>query len=404
VSSAAVAACLLTLLSAVWIGPTAGATDAAPEAAARETAASEADAAPAAVPRATEAVPGATGATPEAAVTETTSRSDRRRGRSEDAIWLPWWLSGPGIGEVAANAGVFDDVSLFAYDERGCGDIASTAVMTDPSVIARAQQAGVDITATITATGLRPRDAIRCLGDPDRRMEAIRAVLAILDRHSFYTGIDINYEHLALTTSPRQARQVREAYNAFVTQLCRRVEARGRDCIVTVMPRTSHRWTVWRGTLMPAVYDYRTLGEAADRVRIMGYDQHVGERGPIGGMPWIRRITDFAVGEIPPERIELGIATYGRVWSPTGVTAITSAGARALATRVGAEVRFHPHQREATSTYVSGGRLHRVWFSSAASVAARRRHVERLGLAGAVYWSAGMAEPGTWAAVERAAD
>lgn len=375
----AVAACLLTLLSVVWIGPTAGAMGAAPEEA-----------------------PPASAEASQATTTETTGRSERRRGRSEDAIWLPWWLSGPGIGEVAANAGVFDDVSLFAYDERGCGDIASTAVMTDPSVIARARQAGVDITATITATGLRPQAAIRCLGDPQRRMEAIRAVLAILDRHSFYTGIDLNYEHLALTTSPRQARKVRKAYNAFVTQLCRRVEARSRDCIVTVMPRTSHRWTVWRDTLMPAVYDYRTLGEAADRVRIMGYDQHVGERGPIGGMPWIRRITTFALREMPPERIELGIATYGRVWSPTGVTAITAASARALAVRVGAEVRFHPRQREATFSYISGGRRHRVWFSSAASVATRRRHVERLGLAGAVYWSAGMAEPGTWDGVRRA--
>ncbi|MFN3219179.1 MAG: glycosyl hydrolase family 18 protein [Acidimicrobiales bacterium] len=397
-SSVAVAAWLLTLLSVVWVAPTAGAMGAAPETAAFDT-----DASPAAAPGAFEAAPGATGAAPEAGVAETTDRSDRRRGRSTDAIWLPWWLSGPGIGEVAANAGVFDDVSLFAYDERGCGDIASTAVMTDPSVIARAQQAGLDITATITATGLRPRQAIRCLGDPVRRRTAVRAVLAILDRHSYYTGIDLNYEHLALTTSPRQAQRVREAYNAFVTQLCRRVEARGRDCIVTVMPRTSHGWTVWRDTLMPAVYDYRTLGEAADRVRIMGYDQHVDGRGPIGGMPWIRRITAFALREIPPERIELGIATYGRVWSPTGVTAITAASARALAARVGAEVRFHPRQREATFSYISGGRRHRVWFSSAASVAARRRHVERLGLAGAVYWSAGMAEPGTWSAVQRAA-
>ena len=50
--------------------------------------------------------------------------------------------------------------------------------------------------------------------------------------------------------------------------------------MVTVMPRTSDAATVWRGKLIPAVYDYRHLGRVADRVRVMAYDQHAGRCGP----------------------------------------------------------------------------------------------------------------------------
>lgn len=95
-----------------------------------------------------------------------------------------------------------------------------------------------------------------------------------------HDGLDIDYEHLALTTNLRQARRVRGAFTQFVTELCGALHALSRRCTITVMPRTGPRFTVWRAKLMPAVYDYAALSGPADEVRVMAYDQHAQSWGP----------------------------------------------------------------------------------------------------------------------------
>ena len=150
-----------------------------------------------------------------------------------------------------------------------------------------------------------------------------------------YDGIDLNYEQLALTTSPSTARRVRTAYTAFVTDVCAALRHAHKQCVVTVMPRTDDSFAVWRSKLIPAVYDYAALGAAATTLRVMAYDQHAPNTapGPVGGYPWAAAVARYTRSRVNPGKVELGLPLYGRDWGARGATTVSAPQARALAAR-----------------------------------------------------------------------
>jgi len=123
-----------------------------------------------------------------------------------------------------------------------------------------------------------------------------------------YRGIDIDYENLALTTNPRLAAKVQRGFTTFIDELCRRMRRLDKVCVVTVMPRTSDELTVWRGKLIPGVYDYTAIAASASRMRVMAYDQHAPNTspGPIAGFPWVRRVVAYTARSTPLGKVELG--------------------------------------------------------------------------------------------------
>ncbi len=135
-----------------------------------------------------------------------------------------------------------------------------------------------------------------------------------------------------------------------------------RGCIVTVMPRTSETFAVWHGKLIPAVYDDAALSRAADRLRIMTYDQHTPATapGPIGGYDWTEQILAYIAGRVANmAKVQLGIPAYGRRWGG-GASTVAQRDAVALAAAHAAVIRVDPASRESFFSY-DGGRVV-VWF------------------------------------------
>jgi spore germination protein len=316
------------------------------------------------------------------------------------AAWLPTWVMADAVAAVRANADLFEQVSPFWFDATSCTRVTPRQGGGDRSVVSALRERGLRVVPTVTATGLSPAAAVHCLGDDTRRRAHV-TLLVELAVSGGYDGLDVNYEHLALTTDPAVARRVRGAFTRFVADLCPALRGVGKQCSVTVMPRTSARFTVWRGKLMPAVYAYKALAVAADEIRVMAYDQHALKHGPgpIAGLPWVRRVVDYAVATMPRRKVRLGVPTYGRDFSRGSSVSLTRNAATELAARRGLRPRWDSLQAEATFTYRQAGVRHTVWFSSPRAVTVRTRLAQRRGLAGVVYWAAGLEPRGTWAAV-----
>ncbi|GHU15465.1 hypothetical protein FACS1894163_02250 [Spirochaetia bacterium] len=63
-------------------------------------------------------------------------------------------------------------------------------------------------------------------------------------------------------------------------------------------------------------YDYATIKPLVDRILLMAYDEHWSGSapGPIASMSFCKRVADYAMKTIGPEKLIMGIPFYGRAW------------------------------------------------------------------------------------------
>lgn len=101
---------------------------------------------------------------------------------------------------------------------------------------------------------------------------------------------------------------------------------------------------------------------------------------------------DYAVTEIPPEKILMGMPNYGYDWTlpymrGTAAQSIGLAQAADLAVRTGSEIRYDELAQTPYFNYTENGTRHVVWFDDPRSIAAKLELINEYGLAGASWWT-----------------
>lgn len=106
----------------------------------------------------------------------------------------------------------------------------------------------------------------------------------------------------------------------------------------------------------------------------------------------VRKVLQYAVTEIPSEKILMGMPNYGYDWNLpyTRGTAASSIGFMAaldLAVRNNSEIFYDEKSQTPYFYYTENGTRHVVWFDDAMSIDAKLRLVDEFDLAGASYWT-----------------
>lgn len=101
---------------------------------------------------------------------------------------------------------------------------------------------------------------------------------------------------------------------------------------------------------------------------------------------------DYAVTEIPPEKILMGMPNYGYDWTlpymrGTAAQSIGLAQAADLAVRTGSEIQYDELAQTPYFNYTEYGTRHVVWFDDPRSIAAKLELINEYGLAGASWWT-----------------
>jgi spore germination protein len=197
-----------------------------------------------------------------------------------------------------------------------------------------------------------------------------------------YGGLDIDFEYILADD--------RVPYANFVKRVTDVMNQFGYLVTVALAPKTSAEQS---GLLYEGV-DYKLLGEAANRVLLMTYEWGYTFGPPMAVAPihMVRKVVDYALTEIPKEKISLGIPNYGYDWPlpyERGVTrakTINNLEAIQIAIDRGAvieidETAMSPHFR-----YWQFGVQHDVWFEDVRSYQAKFDLIKEYGLTGAGYW------------------
>lgn len=107
----------------------------------------------------------------------------------------------------------------------------------------------------------------------------------------------------------------------------------------------------------------------------------------------IRRVLDYAVTEIPPEKLLMSLPNYAYDWTLpyTRGTPAQSIGLNAaieLAQKYNAEIIFDEVSQTPYFNYTAAdGAPHIVWFDDPRSIAAKLQLVNEYGLAGVSWWT-----------------
>ena len=197
-----------------------------------------------------------------------------------------------------------------------------------------------------------------------------------------YGGLDIDFEYIPAAD--------REGFAEFVRFAAQVMNLFGYPVSVALAPKTSRDQP---GLLYEGV-DYGLLGAAANRVLLMTYEWGYTYGPPMAVAPlnMVRRVVEYALTEIPPEKISLGIPNYGYDWPLPYVRGVTQARtlgtleAVQLAIDHGAEIRFDETAQSPYFRYWQYGVQHEVWFEDVRSLKSKFELVREYGLSGVGYW------------------
>lgn len=117
----------------------------------------------------------------------------------------------------------------------------------------------------------------------------------------------------------------------------------------------------------------------------------------------VRQVVDYALSEIPPEKIYLGIPNYGYDWTlpfqqGNRARSISNPEAVSIAADHYAAIRFDEAAQSPWFRYVDdSGQEHEVWFEDARSIWAKLDLARTYSLRGVGYWNLMRPFPQNWA-------
>ncbi|MFD7291699.1 glycosyl hydrolase family 18 protein [Streptomyces sp. NPDC059897] len=319
------------------------------------------------------------------------------------SAWLPYWDQEAAYRNALDHAAQIRTISPFWYETKSASRVAGHTGAGERRIINGLHARGIQVVPTVMET-MKPGALAEVLNDPKSRTRHIDALLDVA-RSRAYDGLDIDYESIAVAPDDKY-RAVRAGYTAFATELCARLHATGKKCFLTVMPKTRSTGRIW---------DYKKLGAAADRMRIMAYNLHSaeGRPGPLASPKWYDEILSRATAQVPRAKLEMGLPAYGWNWKADGphgggkhrARHVTSKSAEALRRKVGARYALDPESRTPHFTYTERkdkkATRRTVWYQDAAGTAAHLPVLRKHGVRDTVLWALNFEDPKLWKTLAR---
>lgn len=230
--------------------------------------------------------------------------------------------------------------------------------------------------------------------------DAVIARLVAIALDGGYDGVNIDFENLATS---RDIGADRAAFTAFVHELSARLHALGLKLAISVPGKTEDLidddWSY--------PFDYAALGEDADLLQLMTYDEHGpwSEPGPVSGADWVENCVAYAASQVDAAKLLIGLPAYGYDWNLTdsdlaswtySATSFSWSDISDLLAKPGAVGRWDTASQSPFVIYTEHGHRHEAWFENADSLRAKTALIAEYGLAGLSMWSLGQEDAAFW--------
>ena len=277
------------------------------------------------------------------------------------------------------------ELPIFSYGFTMEGELLPPGYGEDEWMIAEALRFGTLPVLTLTPFGPDGNfnnQLIHSVVNNDVYTDRLIQELLELMNLKGYQGVDIDFEYILV--------QDRDAFTAFVWKVADAMRAAGYHTSVALAPKSSadQKGLLYEGK------DYRALGEAADHVLLMTYEWGYTYGPPMAVAPinQVRRVVEYALTEIPANKVDLGIPNYGYDWTlpfvqgSSRATTVSNQEAVRIAIEAGVPIQFDEVAMSPFFRYEKEGQTHEVWFEDVRSYREKFSLLPAYGLRGMGYW------------------
>ncbi|ABO49185.1 glycoside hydrolase, family 18 [Desulforamulus reducens MI-1] len=227
--------------------------------------------------------------------------------------------------------------------------------------------------------------AAAVLSDSNKRWKLANNIASLVKKYG-YAGVNIDLE--AVPTGNRGD------YTKLLWELKGLLKS-GDYVLTAAVPakNSDQRNNNWSGA-----YDYREIGRVCDYVMLMTYDEHWfgGTPGPVASLSWVQSVLDYAVSQMPSQKILLGLAGYGYDWSNAKTRTIKWKDINSIVQQTGAQVRWDNASSTPYFYYWNGSQKHEVWFENKYSLGIKMGLVKSYKLGGVGFWRMGFENDSFW--------
>ena len=230
------------------------------------------------------------------------------------AGWIPYWRDSEGIKDAKKHLSEIDVIYPFAFTVTIGGALRDQAGLDDRewrSFIRTAKRKDIEVIPTIMWSDAVSMHTV--LTNESLREMHIEQITDMVEDGK-YDGVDIDYES-------RKAETI-DAFSAFLKEL--KHELGDKTLVCTLEARTPPD-SLYKEVPKVLKYsnDYKEINKYCDRIQLMTYDQqradiklNAEKAGqpymPVSDPDWVRKVIELALEDFDPEKVVVGIPSYGR--------------------------------------------------------------------------------------------
>jgi spore germination protein YaaH len=245
-------------------------------------------------------------------------------GTFEVSGWLPYWRGATSTNDVMPHLSELTEVNPFVYSLRNDGTFLDNAGIGQPpwsDLIAAAKAQKVRVIPTImTGDG----SLVHSLLSNSTKRIALEVRIANFVKQNNFDGIEIDFEG--------KLAEDKDNFSTFLKGLYARMGNKWVMCDIEARTPLSSKYY---GTQVPAnagqyANDFTQINKYCDRVKFMTYDQQGDDMqltaqaassselyAPVADPAWVTKVINLAKQSINPNKIMIGIPTYGYEYDVT---------------------------------------------------------------------------------------
>ncbi len=296
------------------------------------------------------------------------------------------------IEQVETTNGVINEVSPSYFDLNDDGSLKLTALLNQTFIDAMHEK-GVEVIPFLSNHWDRElgRKALK------NREELSNQIIQAIEKYNL-DGVNVDIENVTEVD--------REAYTDLV-RLLKEKMPEGKIVAVAVAANPNGYTSGWHGS-----YDYEKLGQYADYLMLMTYDEHYqgGTPGPVASYNFTENSIKYALKYVPSDKVVLGLAFYGRYWNQEGVggRAVTFKLIEQIFNDYTPTIRYDEQSRTMIGTivvsqkqaneddYIFAAGTYDFYYENTETIKEKLELVEKYNLKGTGSWALGQELPSLW--------